>query len=196
MKTLKFAKLVSVTLLSLSSAASLANWELDAEVSSLSFVSIKNNTVAEVHQFATLDGRVSDDGSAVLNIALDSVESHIPIRNERMRKLLFETAKFAQATAKVDVDMQVFTALKEGAETSLAAEVHLDLHGVKATLPADLRVTRLSKKRYRVATERPLIVNAADFNLLPGIEALREIAKLKAIGTAVPVTLVLSFTAD
>lgn len=189
-------KCLSLMALILSSYSASAAWVLDPAASAVNFVSIKNNSVAEVHHFTKLSGQLSDSGEATLSLALDSVETHIPIRNERMRKMLFESHQFTQATAVVAVDMAAFKAIKKGAEQVFESDVKLDLHGLVAQLPAKLRVSRLSKKQYRVATVQPVIVNAADFDLLAGIEALREIAKLKAIGAGVPVSLSLGFTAE
>ena len=46
----------------------------------------------------------------------------------------------------------------------------------------------------RVVSARPVIVNAGDFGLEAGVTALREIAGLKAISTAVPVSARLVFS--
>lgn len=44
-------------------------------------------------------------------------------------------------------------------------------------------------------TLEPLILNANDFGLLPGLEGLRKFAKLKSINPTVPVNAVLIFNA-
>ena len=69
-----------------------ADWVLDSENSHLSFVSIKNGVVAEVHRFDTLRGGVNDNGTAALKIGLASVETNIPIRNDRIKSMLFDVA--------------------------------------------------------------------------------------------------------
>jgi hypothetical protein len=46
-----------------------------------------------------------------------------------------------------------------------------------------------------VVTLAPLVLNAEDFGLAAGIEALRQLAGLKNISLAVPVSAVLIFTA-
>ncbi len=181
--------------LALTSPLALAGWSLDPAASSLSFVSIKNNAVAEVHHFTQISGEVSDSGQATLTINLDSVETGIPIRNERMRKMLFDTTKFAQASVGLQVDMKPLAKLKPGEDLLLQSPISVNLHGMRTELPCNLQVTRLSAHRYRVVTAAPVIVSAADFALSDGIEALREIAGLKAIGTGVPVTVSLTFKA-
>ena len=41
----------------------------------------------------------------------------------------------------------------------------------------------------------PLVINAADFDLAPGLDSLRKLAGLSAISLSVPVGAVLIFTA-
>ena len=45
----------------------------------------------------------------------------------------------------------------------------------------------------RVLSARPVILNVGDFGLEKGVEALREIAGLSAISTAIPVSVQLVF---
>jgi hypothetical protein len=44
-------------------------------------------------------------------------------------------------------------------------------------------------------TLEPLVINAEDFDLVPGLETLRNLAGLSAISPSVPVGAVLIFTA-
>ena len=74
------------------SPATWADWTLDNAGSRLSFVSIKATNVAEVHTFDALSGSVGGDGHARVVIQLASVNTLIPIRDERMREMLFQTA--------------------------------------------------------------------------------------------------------
>jgi len=51
-----------------------------------------------------------------------------------------------------------------------------------------VRVVKLSKDRILAASVKPIIVNADQYELLGGVEKLREVANLPSISTAVPVT--------
>lgn len=175
-------------------AASTAPWTLVPDDSRVSFVSVKNDAVTEVHRFTGLSGTVGADGQASLVVDLDTVHTGIEIRDQRMRELLFDTATFGQATATLDVDLAPLKTLDIGAQQVVQTEVALQLHGMTAQLPAELRVTRTGEKQWLVTSEQPLVVNADSFGLSDGIEALRSVAGLKAIASGVPVTLVLSFS--
>ena len=92
-----FQCLISSGLLIVSAAAS-AQWTLNNEASTLSFVTVKADHVAEVHTFDELSGTIKEDGSVSIEIALASVNTLVPIRNERMQSMLFETELFPRGT--------------------------------------------------------------------------------------------------
>jgi len=184
--------LMALTLL-LAAGAARAQWELDNDKSTVNFVSIKNDKVAEIHSFTSLVGYIGADGKVQLGIDLDSVETLIPIRNERMRELLFDTAKFPAANISAQVDPAILAATADGGVVTADLPVTLSLHGIEQTLIAPVVVVGEGDNRLRVLTSRPVLVNAVDFGLDSGITALREIAGLKAISVAVPVTLQLVF---
>ncbi|MEE4111123.1 MAG: YceI family protein [Halieaceae bacterium] len=170
----------------------LAAWDLDAERSTVQFLSVKNASVAEVHHFTKVSGGIDDDGQATVTIDLASVETMIPIRNERMREMLFETARFPEATlsARVPADLDELDA---GETTRADLEVSIDLHGKTALYSAAAHVTRLADGSLQVVLATPVLVKAADFGLEGGVEMLREVAGLKNISTAVPVDATLVF---
>jgi len=175
------------------SATVTAQWEIDNESSAINFISIKNDLVAETHSFGSLVGYIGEDGNVELAIDLDSVETMIPIRNERMRELLFETAQYPTANLSAQVDPGILQAASQGGVINTVVQVGLSLHGQDALLEVPVVVVGDNDKSLRVISARPVVVNAGDFGLADGVNALREIAGLKQISTAVPVTLNLVF---
>ncbi|MFS0828402.1 YceI family protein [Pseudomonas phoenicis] len=172
-----------------------ANWHLDGESSRVSFVTGKNGEQVDVHRFLVLHGAVDRKGVAGLRIEMDSVSSGTPLLDEQMRGSLFEVKQFADATVKTQIDLQPLNDLANGAQIELRLPVTVNLHGKSHTYDAPLLATRLDERRFQVVTLEPLVLNAADYDLLPGLERLRTFAKLKAINPSVPVNAVLIFTA-
>lgn len=168
-------------------------WALDPAASRISFVSIKAGEVAEIHRFRELEGAVDPDGKARIVIPLDSVETNIDLRNERMREMLFETADYPQAIITGQFDLDIFRSLAPGARTETDAVLAIDLHGVATDIDADLFVTRLGANRVSVETVAPIVIEAYAFNLEDGVERLREAASLPAITPLAPVTASLVF---
>ncbi len=177
----------------ISSTASFAEWTLLPEQSHIHFISTKKTSVAEIHTFKKFSGNISNKGKLSFIIDLDSVETLIPIRNERMRKFLFETAKFQNATVKASVDASKLSKLKVGQTLDDDIDVELDLHGVKHSIEAQLKAVKLAGDKLLVTSSRPLVMSMADFGLVNGVERLREIAKLPSISVAVPATVSLVF---
>lgn len=194
MKQLKQSLIVvCATLVMMVGTVAHAQWELDSQQSVVNFISIKNGAVAETHRFDDIVGVINDVGILRVAIDLDSVDTLIGIRNERMRELLFETAKFPAAELEAVVEPEVLAQVLGGGVVSLDVPVTLSLHGVEQTLVVPLLAAVEGKGSIRVMSARPVLLNAADFGLLEGISRLREIAGLQSIATAIPVTLNLLF---
>lgn len=170
-----------------------ADWYLDNESSRLSFISSKQGNLSEVHRFLTLHGKIDPAGQALLRIELDSVLTGVPLRDQRMRRMLFEVARHPEATVAARLDPGPITSLAPGAQQELRLPLSLTLHGRSHRFTAELLATRLDAHRFQVVTLKPLVLQAADFDLLPGIERLRESAGLSVISPSVPVTAVLIF---
>lgn len=176
-------------------AGKTGEWMLVPGDSRVSFVSIKNNAIAEVHRFSELDGRVSEQGRVDVNIPLASVATGIPIRDQRMRDVLFQVTEFPKATVSLDIDAAKMRTLAVGGHIVLQASAMLTMHGLENPLLMEARITRTSATQWLVTSERPSIVETVNFGLINGVDELRKIAGLQAIGSAVPVTYSLTFSA-
>ncbi|KJK04403.1 MULTISPECIES: YceI family protein [Pseudomonas] len=184
-----------LVVLALVSFSAQANWHLDGESSRLSFISSKNGDTAEVHRFLVLHGKVDRKGAAELMIEMDSNNSGVPLRDERMRKELFDFARFPEAHVTAQIDLGPINDLANGAQVELRLPVTVKLRGKEHSYSALLLATRLDERRFQVVTLEPLMLRAEDFELVPGLEALRKLAGLKSISPSVPVSAVLIFTA-
>jgi polyisoprenoid-binding protein YceI len=172
-----------------------AAWTLDNDESQVSFVSVKAGDIAEAHRFTELSGELSSDGALTLTIQLASVDTLIPIRDERMREMLFHTNVFPTASLSAKIDMTAIDGIATGESEAMVTEIIVDLNGKQIPLTADVSVGRLGESTLLVASRKPVILNAASVDLVEGIEALREIAGLPSISKAVPVSFVLTFKA-
>ena len=175
------------------SAAS-AQWELDGERSRLSFISVKNASVGESHTFTSVAGSIGDDGHARVDIDLDSVETAIPIRNSRMREMLFETGTFPSANITTTVNPDVIAQAGK-VPTVVTVPMSVALHGSSASYDAAVLVSLADDGSLHVVTREPIVVNAGDFDLGAGVTALKEVAGLASISTSVPVSAHLVFDA-
>lgn len=190
MKLHKLIKMMAavVSLSLISSGAYAIDWIIDGSQSQLNFVSIKKNKIAEVHSFKELKGAYDSQGQFTLDIDLASVDTNNPVRDDRMNNYLFEVNRFSTATITSKIDTALIDAIAEGASELFTIDASLDLHGVVTALELDVLVTRLVGAKLSVVSARPVIINADDFGLMPGINKLMELAKLPSISQAVPVS--------
>jgi len=185
--------LLSLFGLALMSHMARADWVLDMENSSLSFGSIKKNSIGESNSFYRLDGRITAEGDITLLIDLTSVETWIDIRNARMKEFFFETGKFPLAELRGKIDMAQFEKLEIGGQKSVEISFDLDLHGLQQTFDAQLVVLRLSDKAVMIIPDEIIFLDVEKFNLLPGLERLKKLANLPSISSSVPIIFRLSF---
>jgi polyisoprenoid-binding protein YceI len=182
-----------ILLLLLPCGSAWAQWELDNTRSVVNFVTVKNASVGEINSFSSLVGYIGAAGKVQLTISLDSVETLVPIRNERMRELLFETVQFPAATISAQLEPALLTAAAEGGVLTADVPITLTLHGHEKALSMPVIVVAEGDGRLRVFSARPVLVNAGDFGLEAGVAALQKIAGLQSISNAIPVTLHLLF---
>ena len=185
-------KLLTLPVLMLAAAPAFADWSL-ASGSDVAFISTKNTDVTEVHHFRTLTGSVTDSGDATVSIQLASVDTGIPIRNERLLNMLFESAKFPVVSISAHVPEPTMTAVKAGKTTSLTLPVSVDFHGIKRTMDAGVLVMPAADGSVIVSTTEPLLLKAEDFGVAGGVDALRAVANLDRISATVPVTFTLVY---
>lgn len=184
MKT-RFA--VALAVPALLSLLAFADWQVGPD-SRVQFVSIKNNTIGEVSHFEILSGSVTDAGEVEVRVVLDSVETNVGIRNERMKAMLFEVGLYPEAVITTQLDAGSMAVLSGGGLTNVALQI--DLHGQTVTKNVQLSVA-VSDQGVNAMTTQPILLSAADFGLEGGVAALQEVAGLNAISRVIPVTVAL-----
>ena len=180
------------SMLTLAAPIAQAEWTLQ-KGSELNFLTTKNTHLTEVHTFRTLVGSLQDNGSATLTIDLTSIDSAIPVRDQRMRDVLFETARFATADISTQLDPVLMQQVQKGESVRTPLTGNLSLHGSESPLEALVQITPASNGTILVSTIAPVMVQSDDFALAEGIRKLRDIAGLKAISEVVPVNFTLIF---
>ena len=161
-------------------------WTLNPNYSSLSIITTKNNNTSEVSNFTKFSGQIGADGMLSIVIDLKSLETNIPIRNERIQKHLFQSDIYATA--------DIHTQLKP---EDLTIGVHnisfdVDFHGISVIMDAEFMVFEQFGNKV-ITLHKPLIINAETFGLENGITTLKNIAKLNSIDFTVPINIILSF---
>jgi hypothetical protein len=161
----------------------------------LNFVTTKNLHIVEVHTFNTLSGTIGANGVARVSVDLNSINSGVVLRDQRMREMLFETATHPTATIEVAVPVALLNSLSAGQSTQADITANVNLHGSQKSVSARVLIQRLSNSRVLVQSLSPPLARAADFNLVEGVERLRSVVNLVSISTTVPVDFAFAFDA-
>jgi len=183
--SMKKLALVMAAALSFSAAA---DWSVNSQQSSLNFVSVKNDLVAETHSFKDLTGKLTTAGEFSVVIPVATIDTAIAIRNERILEHVLAAKQFASINAKGKVDSKVLASLKTGDSVVVDQALDLTLLSQSQTLTAKVKVTKVSETQLLVTTVAPVMLDVNKFQLGAGVEKLRELAGLKSISPFVPTT--------
>jgi len=181
-----------IIILTMLSTMAHADWNLQ-QPSQLTFTTTKNTYLTEIHHFRQLQGSVMDNGYAELSIDLNSVDTGIPVRDERMKSMLFDISSFATATLKTQLDPTLLKKVKKGEVLATELDAQLTLHGIEKSIKAPVIIARTADGSLLVSSSEPVLINADQFDLSAGVEKLREVAGLKSIEAVVPVSFTLTF---
>ncbi|HXV73782.1 MAG TPA: YceI family protein [Sphingomonadales bacterium] len=174
-------------------AAMPGHWTVAPSESMFAFGSVKNGFIAEVHTLSGISGGADYTGEFSISLDLTSTATGVDIRDERMRDLFFETALYPVAVVNGTFNLADFENMKVGERKVLTLPVVISLHGVEQTRDIEISVVRLAFDKMLVASTKPVMVEAAEFNLEEGIERLREAVGLDSIAAAAPVTFAIVF---
>ena len=167
-------------------------WSVDSANSRVNFVSIKKGNIAETHVFNDVSGSINN-GNASITIKPDSIDSRVPIRNERMREFLFETGVYPtiEVNAKVNT---IMAEIEEGSSVISSVPATLSMHGHSKELNLSLRISKLNADTIVVASTESVLIVAADYEMLEGITKLSSLVNNLAIAETVPVNFSLQLT--
>ena len=171
-----------------------ADWTLDPSQSELAFSSIKASRIAEIHTFNSISGNITDSGDATFQIDVSSLETMIPIRNERMLEMLFKETLFPIIEFSSSLDLDPFNDLAVNEEINYQLAGDLNIVGLSENLTISVSVRKLDDDKFHVSNNGLFFLDPGRFGLIAGIEALRKIAGLPSITQTVPVDFTLVFS--
>ncbi|MCF6320053.1 MAG: YceI family protein [Proteobacteria bacterium] len=163
-------------------------WQLNTELSSLSFVTTKNKIFTEEHSLKFQQGVIDGKLAFMASVDLNSVATLIPIRDQRLRDILFETEQFPIASISTLIPQNLNLSVNQ----NVVLPFVLDLHGTKKSFAAEV-VIQMVNNQLVVVNFEPILVNAKDFAMDAAINKLTKIAGLQSIDYAVLVDFKLTF---
>jgi len=173
---------------------SAARWALNTEKSEVNFISIKKGNIAETHVFNDISGHILN-GKAQFTIKPDSVDSRVPIRNERMREFLFETNVYPTIEINANVG-DLVSSLKPGQSNMMTIPASLSMHGATKEIKLETRLSVINANTIVVSSTQSVLIRAADFDMVDGITKLASLVNNLAIAETVPVNFSLELDMD
>lgn len=175
-----------------------AQGELLADVNSskvtVAVIKDKNSKLPVNGTLLLRDGRVTLDGpspSAQLSIDLTTLETAIPTRNERVKKLFFETNNRSWETIELAVPVlppAALTALREKRRaTHVELQGEVTFHSVKKPITLVVDAAYEPGGTLVVKSVAPFDVNIADFGLSENLHRLSLICQHDSIDEIVKV---------
>ncbi|WNC95102.1 YceI family protein [Paraburkholderia sp. FT54] len=139
-----------------------AAWRVDNSESMFNFVTAKAPAqgvaaIVEAQRFKQIDGTVRDDGKLEFDVDLGSVETSNPLRNERVKEILFKVAGNPNAVFAGTVDARRFGAMRVGASADVDVNGQLTINGQSNPLTATLRIVKLESGALQVLTSVPIV---------------------------------------
>lgn len=167
----------------------LSSWILDgADIRFYSTKTDKNdNDIVEEGVFNTYFGYLDKQGNLKMEIELDSVETDISIRNQRIKEWLFETERFPKVEIQSQIDYDWINTLGVHKEVSKVQPLTISFHGKTIQTEASLKIIKLDNNTINVMTQEPIHLNLLELEMMQGLNSLTEVMNLKSIGYLVPV---------
>jgi hypothetical protein len=161
-------------------------WQLDTDKSQINYISTKNGDIQEHNTLRFLSGSIDQQKQVELIIDLNSINTNIDIRDQRMRDLLFETDQYptAKIEAEIDNNLPLMTAYPIDYRVTLKNQQHSYQSPV---------MIHSGGGEMMVTSAEPVTVNAETFGLNTALEKLREIAGLSSISPSIQVEYKLHF---
>jgi polyisoprenoid-binding protein YceI len=186
--------------LSSTASSSAQSWSIDNNQSTLNFVTTKAGQqgvagISENQTFKRYSGGIDAQGKVALLIDLSSVDTGVDIRDERLRTMLWNVKATPQATFTAQLSSETLKAVGASGVQNIELNGQLQMAGQTKPVVANVRVSRLASNQLLVVTRQPILINANDYGLRPGVEAMREVMGLNFLAGSAPVSFTLVLNA-
>lgn len=168
-------------------------WQVNLPKSSLTFNTTKASMpgvggATETMRFKLFKGGMDAQGNIQLDIDLTSIDSGISIRDERLQTMFWNVAEHPSVKFRTKInpdDLQKINAGNEAVDVTIEGD--LTMAGQTKPIKTALKVVPSRNMRI-VSTRQAIVINANDFGMSSGVEALRAVMGLNYLSTSAPVT--------
>ena len=173
------------------------------EGSEITWKAIKNQTASVLGYFRTFDGYLSFENGkftkAELLVSVNSLDSAVPDRDNRIKTIFFESMKPEMSTGVLVLDKILngspyLSAIQNGASHELVATGLFTLGTVTLPVTVNLQVTWDKEgETLSVQTSKPLALLISDLDLEKNVSPLMKECNHKSLGNLVEINCKLKF---
>ncbi|WP_305842693.1 YceI family protein [Photobacterium leiognathi] len=169
-----------------SSTCSANLFSVDESLSTVGFSSIKLQYVVEPAVIKKVTGNLDANGVFVFRLPLSELNTGIPIRNERLNALFFDSKSFPQILVKGKVDMDILNADEAFLQRNIPFSV--EIFGNKHNEEALVNIVKINNN-IAISSAKPVIISAANYGIpATHLHKLAETVGRIAISNTVPVS--------
>lgn len=170
--------------------------DLHIQNATINMITVKNGDTEVPGKFGEVSGVLTfEDGEAqqglegALTIALDSWDSGLGVRDERVQTLFFNVEKNKSATFTLErVDGLPEGGIAVGHEVEATAVGKVYIAGGSAEVEAPIKLSRSGDKDYHIDTVEPFVVSIESIGLMEPLKELMRVCEHKSIDDAVKVS--------
>ena len=168
-----------------------AAWIINPSNSIIQFDSTKvlktGKKITESNTLSSVKGNIDQQGRFDIDIDLDSLETNIPIRNERVKKYLFHTERQRYAKIRGELSSKNLRLLNSfDVESTTTQSFTLNINGVQLPITGEFVFNHMGDKT-SIRSSKPIILSIQDLHAESGLYKLIRLAGLDTISFEVPV---------
>lgn len=180
-------------------ASTSTSWTLYADSSSLKTTAVKDFKVPVVGAMQAKSGEAKVEGDTITGqvvFDVNSWDSNLPLRNERVRMHFFETALAGHDQIKVSWKSLPKTVLDDaiaGMAKNIPVEFELEFVGQKKTQKAFVNISENENGRYVISSASPFTVTISQWPLAEPLKTMMKVCNHRDIKDEVEVEFSLVF---
>ena len=164
-------------------------YEIVPERSSLSFSTIKNQYIVETASITPSEGTLDKNGFFSITLPIDSIDTGISIRDERLKSLFFDIKSHSQVHVSGKIDLNLLSNEPE----LISLPVNVQMYGKVNSIIFPVVIMK-SNEHMLVSSYSQRIIHASDFGI-PSDNLVKLAATVGGIKISdnVPVSFTLTF---
>ncbi|WP_318462313.1 YceI family protein [Photobacterium leiognathi] len=171
------------------SAYAKSDYELISSISSLFFSTIKSQYIIESSSMKPTEGRINQDGTFSITIPIDTINTGISIRDERVKDLFFDLSNHPHISVSGKLDLSIIS----NKPKLLSLRVNVKMYGNIKSIIFPVVIMK-SDNYILVSSYSHNIISASDFGIPTDnlVKLAATVGSIK-ISDQVPVTFTLAF---